>query len=150
MQHIPKDNGLGHTSLSRKIKVLLHQVLSIISSWHRGVCTRQLLIVFPDLILCPLSFPLGTFHLDYSTSLCQALSKPWAKYAAAAKVVLRPPPLSLYCFLIFIHSVSAHLLFPIFSLKAQEQLVLSVEMQGLAKEFIEFVVQLIPWRQAGI
>lgn len=26
---------------------------------------------------------------------------------------------------------------------------LSMEIQGLAKEFIEFVVQLIPWRQAG-
>lgn len=35
-----------------------------------------------------------------------------------------------------------------FPVKAQVQLVLSVEMQGLAKEFIEFVVQLIPRRQA--
>lgn len=124
-------------------------------SWHWGVFTRQLLIVFPDLILCPLSFPPGAFHLDSSTSLCQASSKPWAKYAVAAKVVLPPCPpfssLSLCYSLILTRSVSAHLYFAIFFIffpaKAQEQLVLSVEMQGLAKEFIEFVVQLSPWRQ---
>lgn len=136
--------------MSRKIKGPLHQVvLSIIRSWHLGVFTRQLLIVFSDLILCPLSFPPGAFHLDSSTSLRQASSKPWAEYAVAAKVVFLPSPSLSQSFpLNLTHSVSAHLNFAVFSVKAQEQLVLSVEMQGLAKVFIDFVVQLIPQRQA--
>ena len=47
--------------------------------------------------------------------------------------------------------VSPHLSLPVvFSLKAQEQPVLSEEIRAPAKEFIEFVVQLIPWRQAGV
>lgn len=58
-----------------------------------------------------------------------------------------PPPPPYLCIAPLFSPTQFLLIFAIFSVKAQEQLVLSVEMQGLAKEFVEFVVQLIPQRQ---
>lgn len=65
-----------------------------------------------------------------------------------------PPPhlsIAISLFPVLTHLFLSIFAFPIvFSLKAEEQPVLSEEIHGPAKEFIEFVVQLIPWRQAGV
>lgn len=135
------------TPLSSKIKVLLHQpVLFIICFWHRGVFTRQLLIVFPDLIPRPLSFPSRSFHLvDAATqhlSLPSLVKSPPAKYAVTSKVLFSSPPLpvspSLPPSLTYFSPIFPFFPSP-FSLKAQEQPVLSEEIQALPKNSLNLL-----------
>lgn len=127
--------------------------------------TRQLLIVFPDLILCPLFISVCrlSFGLDDAAPLfarprkeSPELNMQWLQRCSYLPplnhpLIHTPPPC---CHLSLPHShslVDVHLCFlVVISLKAQEQLVVSEEIQGPAKEFIEFVVKLIPQRQAGV
>lgn len=116
--------------------------------------TRQLLIVFPDLILCPLSFPSSAFSFrlrDAAPIFAKPRQSPLLNIQPSQRCYFPFCSSLLHCFTRSRSPVSPYLSFPIvFSLKAQEQPLLSEEIQGPAKEFIEFVVQLIPWRQARV
>lgn len=115
--------------------------------------TRQLLIVFPDLILCPLSFPSSAFSFrlrDAAPIFAKLRQSPLLNIQPSQRCSFPFCSSLFHCLTRSRSLVSPYLSFPIvFSLKAQEQPALGGNT-GPAKEFIEFVVQLIPWRQARV